>query len=441
MRQRRLIGAPARLGLALVVIMALAVAGVGHAAPPPAMPFTLGLSTQGRPITGVRVGGGARKLALIGDTHGGPEANTYQLVMQLAAYFTEHPDQVPADVRLLIVPTVNPDGLALGVRQNANGVDLNRNLDTSADTCPENDWQHIVEGAYGIVSPTGGPYAESEAESRIVRDFLLDANAVIFFHSNAGVVFPACDHPPSITLARVYADGAGYEFVPKWNKYAITGGMHDWAGGLGIAAVTPELVSGDLPEFEQNLAGVRAVLAGGAGLLPLPAPRTVSGVAVQPVIWRAWRAWGGAALFGSPLAPPVATATGWQQLFERAEFTYTPAQSDSTHSVELGLLGRATLAALPPPAAPLTATQYFSATGHNLAPPFADYWQINGGLPIFGLPLTEAMTATGDVALRQVFERAVLIQDRAGRIRPAPLGRQQWAHNDARNPLVRLRAR
>ena len=40
-----------------------------------------------------------RKLAVVGDTHGGPEANTYQLASMLADYFRNHPEEVPDSVR------------------------------------------------------------------------------------------------------------------------------------------------------------------------------------------------------------------------------------------------------------------------------------------------------------------------------------------------------
>ena len=71
----------------------------GQAAPS-VTELTLGTSGQGRPITALRIGAGPRKFALVGDTHGGPEANTYQLAAQLADYFRAHPEEVPPAVRL-----------------------------------------------------------------------------------------------------------------------------------------------------------------------------------------------------------------------------------------------------------------------------------------------------------------------------------------------------
>lgn len=354
---------------------------------PPIADITLGTSTEGRPITAVRIGTGPLKFVLVGDTHGGPEANTYELLLQLIAYYREHASEVSADLSFYLIPTINPDGLAYGSRFNVRQVDLNRNMDTAIDGCIDNDWRQTVAGAYGVVSDTGGAFPESEVESRLIRDFLLDANAAIFFHSNAGVVFPACEHPPSTLLAQVFADGAGYEFIPKWDRYSITGGMHDWAGGLGIASITPELISGDLPEFEQNLGGVQAILGNAQGLIPPAEAHEIDGVAVQPVLWRAWRAWGGERLWGRPLSAPQEDGQGgWRQLFDNGMLEYHPAQSPTRYVVQVALLGREWLGARVVPPEEPGEGRFFPETGHGIAGLFAEFWEIYGGLPIFGLP-------------------------------------------------------
>lgn len=437
----------------LVVIVALLCFGAGaahgQAVPPPVVDLTLGASTEGRPITALRIGTGARKFVLVGDTHGGPEANTYQLVTQLVDYFRAHPELVPPSISFYLIPTINPDGLANNTRQNARGVDLNRNMDTAADTCPENDWRPVVAGAYGVISETGGPYPESEIESRLIRDFLLDANGVVFFHSNAGVVFPACGHPASQALARVFADGAGYQFIPVWDRYPITGGMHDWAGGLGIAAVTPELITGDQPEFEQNLGGVKAILKEVDALLPAAAEHTSAGIPAQPIIWRAWRAWGAERLWGEPIAPPVADGHGgWSQLFENGLFEYRPDQSPTTHVVQIALLGRDLLGGRAAPPEQPGAGQFFPETGHAIKGSFARFWTIYGGLPIFGLPLTGEESGVDDAGqpiVTQTFERAQTVKpagdESLGAIRLRPLGRLRWAQADAHTPVTPVQAR
>lgn len=404
----------------------------------PPQDLTLGSSTEGRPITALRIGSGPLKLVLVGDTHGGPEANTYQLSNQLADYFRANPAEVPASVSLYVIPTLNPDGLAAGSRFNAHGVDLNRNMNTSFDSCPENDWRITVEGAYGVVSDTGGPYADSEVESRLIRDFLLDASAVIFFHSNAGNVFPAsCEHPPSIALAQTYAAAAGYNYARYWDSYHITGGMHDWAGSLGIAAIIPELVTGDQPEYQQNLQGVQAVLANADALLPPPADHAEAGIDVPALIWRFWKAYGGMERFGPPLLPASVDGGVTRQVFQRAAFEIHAEQANTPYLVQVTPLGR--LAAAGQTFAPGSDSPdalYFPETGHSVRAGFRSFYEQIDGMRALGLPLSEEVIATAEDGLQrtvQYFERGELAYyPEDGSTRLEPLGwyslvRQQLA--------------
>lgn len=415
--------------LLLITLLAFAPARASHAAPS-VTELTLGASGEGRPITAVKIGAGARKFALVGDTHGGPEANTYQLVAQLADYFRAHPDEVPPDVRLYIIPTLNPDGLAGGTRFNAAGVDLNRNMNTNLDACPENDWSIHVEGARGIASDTGGPYPDSEPESRLIRDFLLDASAVIFYHSDGGDVFPAfCEHAPSIALAQAYAANTGYRYDRYWQKYNITGGMHDWASSLGIAAITPELFNGVDQDYKQNLAGVQAILRQPADFMPLPADHQEQGITVPALIWRYWQAHGGMEQFGPPLAPAENVHGTLRQFFTRALLEIHPEQADTPYLVQLAPLGRAIAAGYEiAPAAEQPDIRFFPATSHTLREAFATYWQQRDGMLRFGMPLSEefdAPAADGARRTMQIFERAVLAYSPAdGSVRLEPLG---WA--------------
>jgi predicted deacylase len=413
----------------LASLLLFAPARAGQAAPS-VTELTLGTSGAGRPITAVKIGDGSRKFALVGDTHGGPEANTYQLASQLADYFRAHPGEVPPAVRLYIIPTLNPDGLAGNTRFNAAGIDLNRNMNTNLDACPENDWNIHVEGARGIESDTGGPYPESEPESRLIRDFLLDASAVIFYHSDGGDVFPAfCEHAPSIALAQAYAAGTGYRYDRYWQNYNITGGMHDWAGSLGIAAITPELINGIDADYEQNLAGVQAILRQPADFMPLPEDHQEQGITVPALIWRYWQAHGGMEQFGPPLAPAARAKGTMRQFFARAVLELHPDQADTPYLVQPAPLGRSIAAGRAiAPAAEQPNMRYFPASSHTLCDAFAAYWEQRDGMLLFGMPISEEFDAPAADGVRrtmQLFERAVLAYyPEDGSVRPEPLG---WA--------------
>ncbi len=402
----------------------------------PVRALEIGRSAEGRPIEAVIIGNGPRKLVVVGATHGAPEANTYRLALALIEHFRANPDDVPADTRLVIIPLLNPDGLARGWRFDAAGVDLNRNMDTSHDACPENDWRQRVQGARGIVSDTGGPYPDSQLETRLLRAFLLDAAGAIFLHSNAGLVFPAsCEHPPSIAMAQIYAEAAGYAYARFWDRYTITGGMHDWAGGLGIAAITPELVTGDQPEVAENLAGVLAVLARANELLPLPTPGNINGIAVPGVIYRFWRALGGEARFGVPLAPAEVSPLGMRQRFTRAVVVVEEAQRDTINYAHMARLG-----------VDAAAARAFGGQDAIMLPaewpaaPFGDYWQRGGGELVFGAPISlpfDTLFPDGIVRTVQYFERAALIRDPgSGQIELAPLGMWDAARNRLNEPVA-----
>ena len=230
---------------------------------PTPMPLTIGQSIEGRPIEAHRFGQGRYKVVLVGDIHGGWEANTHELARELLAHFEAHPGDVPDDVSLWIIPTLNPDGLAADTRFNARGVDLNRNADTDLDGCVGNDWSPTAYNSDGPQPGAGGSHPFSEPESRAARDFLADTHLVVFYHSSAGAVFAGgCrDNASSLQLAAALAVGTGYDLPEAgWTGYPITGGFNDYLADLGIAVAEVELTNHQDTEFERNLEGVQAVL-------------------------------------------------------------------------------------------------------------------------------------------------------------------------------------
>jgi hypothetical protein len=176
---------------------------------------------------------------------------------------------------------------------------------------------------------------------------------------------------------------------------------------------------------------------------------SIDGVPVQAVIWRAWRAWGAERIWGLPIEAPVADGQGgWSQLFENGLLQYHPERSATAGAVQVAMLGREWLGARD--VAPETAStgHFFPETHHAIGGIFERFWNIYGGVPIFGLPLTGEERGTDDAGnpiVSQTFERAQLIRPAASEslavIKLRPLGRLRWAQKDEHVPASAVQAR
>lgn len=222
-------------------------------------------SVEGRAIRVVELGRGPRWIAVIGGIHQGNEANTTDLVNLLLEHFRENPDLVPSGVGLALIPSLNPDGAVAGTRENANGVDLNRNWDA--------DWQADSYGPSGLVVGGGGTEPFSEPETRALARYLVDRPflAAIFYHSRGALVVAGHgDDGGSAELARVIAIAAQYLYLTEWTAYPLSGQATDYLANRGIHAVDVELTNYTDPDFARNLAGLRAALAWARELDPPP---------------------------------------------------------------------------------------------------------------------------------------------------------------------------
>lgn len=134
----------------------------------------LGRSVRGRPILAEEMGNPAsdRRLLVVGCLHGN-ECAGIAIAKALAA------EPSPQNANVWIVFNFNPDGRALDIRQNARGVDLNRNFPFG--------WRPI--GAPGSVFYSG-TRAGSERETRVAIRFLhtLRPAISIWFHQHLDVV-------------------------------------------------------------------------------------------------------------------------------------------------------------------------------------------------------------------------------------------------------------
>jgi len=159
----------------------------------------IGHSVRGRAIVSIRMGApdAALKVLVIGAVHGN-EAAGMRITRKLIAA------GAPRRVELLVVPTLNPDGLAARSRGNAHGVDLNRNFPF--------DWQPLTGGEYS------GPRALSEPESRAAHRLILRErpDVTIWFHQPFGLV----DRPEGNPfVARRFSELIGLPLVRLRGRY------------------------------------------------------------------------------------------------------------------------------------------------------------------------------------------------------------------------------
>ncbi|MBA3534225.1 MAG: hypothetical protein H0T73_20070 [Ardenticatenales bacterium] len=148
-----------------------------------------------------------------------------------------------------------------------------------------------------------------------------------------------------------------------------------------------------------------------------------TGQIVEGAFLTFWEQRGGEARFGLPLSGEFSENGITVQYFEYARLEWNAASS----KVQLGLLGQelyGPAAAAEPPLARASATvQYFPETGHTVSNAFLRHFRQNGGVELFGYPLTETYEENGEI--HQWFQRRKL-SFAGGTVREAPLGRMRF---------------
>ena len=157
--------------------------------PPTELTTSIGSSVQGQPIDVIhRVDIPGAQLPVddlnrvvvlvVGVIHGDEQAGL-DVIRELRAM---SPSEIPANVDLWLLPAINPDGVALNQRHNANQVDLNRNFPYK----------------WGIIAAPGnweysGPSAASEPETQAMVEFVkyLRPDMTVWFHQDEFSIAPS----------------------------------------------------------------------------------------------------------------------------------------------------------------------------------------------------------------------------------------------------------
>ena len=183
----------------------------------------IGHSVDHRPIVAHRVGdpSASVRVLVVGDVHGNERAGE-RIVARLRR------TGPPSGVRLWLVRTANPDGAAAGTRQNARGVDLNRNFSFA--------WR---PGAPGTYYP--GRHAASEPETRALMRLVrrIRPDLAIYYHQHMRIVVraPAAD----LALQRAYARRTGLTLrrLPRYRGTAVSWENHEVPSGSAFVVELP----------------------------------------------------------------------------------------------------------------------------------------------------------------------------------------------------------
>lgn len=239
--------------------------------------------------------------------------------------------------------------------------------------------------------------------------------------------------------------------VPLLLLLLVAGAASGWFRGLfgpGTSArdTVPPLILQPAPTAAILMPGaVQASNAPQSDVPPLAAagpPPTIS-----PRFQPFYESNGGLDRFGLPISEPLTINGREIQWFERARMEHWPEFAGSPYEIQLGRLGAEYTQGRTFPEQAFFADRpdlrYFPETRHGLGGAFLSYWEQNGDVTIFGLPISDEfdeVLADGKPYRVQYFERVRLEYhpDRAGTpyvVQIGLLGRALYQSASALGPI------
>lgn len=204
------------------------------ASPAPAQWQTIGTSLQGRPIRALTLGHGPRQVLFIGGIHGDEPEGAYTTAELPGAFEAAG---LADTVTLTIIEDANPDGRAAHTRNNANGVDVNRNFPASN---------------FDADNATNGGTPLSQPESKAVYDTIERTNPalVIASHAWAGREFINFDGPAQ-AVAEKFSAATGLPVEASSDIAPTPGSLGSYVGrDRGKQLLTIEILKGTDPKAE-----------------------------------------------------------------------------------------------------------------------------------------------------------------------------------------------
>jgi protein MpaA len=180
----------------------------------------VGRSIEHRPIEYLVLGAGKDVTFILASIHGNEPAGT-PLVRSLEEHLQLHP-QLMQGRKVVLLPVANPDGLAHNSRNNARGIDLNRNF----------------AAANRVKSSSSGYRALSEPEARVIERLIRQyaPDRIVSIHQPLACIdYDGPAYPLAVRMAL-------YCGLPVKKLGAKPGSLGSYAGiSRGIPIITLEL--------------------------------------------------------------------------------------------------------------------------------------------------------------------------------------------------------
>lgn len=217
---------------------------------------TYGASIQGRPLNAYIFGSSGPVTMYTGAIHGN-EASSSGLMKAWIEELENNPSKI-GNRRIVVIPTINPDGLAANTRNNSRDVNLSRNF-------PTDNWTKDINDTDGHNKGGGGtkPLSEPEAKALAAITQQYRPRLLLSFHAIGSLVV-GDPGGYSASYAAKYASMVGYRNATGEGgtfDYDITGAYEDWSyRNEGIPSMVIELGSYGYYSIDHHRAALWAML-------------------------------------------------------------------------------------------------------------------------------------------------------------------------------------